>query len=110
MENQHYNVVGVTFEDRQEILSDFFKNYRHGGKYNVKLVHEADNQYDSNAVAVQLDVGGGVFKGVGYISRQENKALSQSVDAGKVKSASLRSIGPNYKGDIGLTIEAEVED
>lgn len=110
MSNQHYSVVGVTFENRQEILSDFFKGYRHGGKYNVKLVHEANNQYDSNAVAVHLEVGEGIFKGVGYISRQENKALSQSVDAGKVKNASLRSIGPNYKGDIGLTIEAEVED
>ena len=94
MSNQHYSVVGVTFENRQEILSDFFKGYRHGGKYSVKLVHEADNQYDPNAVAVHLDVGGGVFRGVGYISRQE----------------SLRSIGPNYRGDIGLTIEAEVED
>ena len=110
MSNQHYSVVGVTFENRQEILSDFFKGYRHGGKYSVKLVHETDNQYDPNAVAVHLDVGGGVFKGVGYISRQENKALSQSVDAGKVRSASLRSIGTNYRGDIGLTIEAEVED
>lgn len=110
MSKQHYSVVGVTFENRQEILSDFFKTYRHGGKYNVKLVHEADNQYDSNAVAVHLEVSEGIFKGVGYISRQENKALSQSVDAGKVKNASLRSIGPNYKGDIGLTIEAEVED
>ena len=44
MSNQHYSVVGVTFENRQEILSDFFKGYRHGGKYSVKLVHETDNQ------------------------------------------------------------------
>ena len=110
METKCYGVVGVTFENRQDILSRFFKGYRHGGKYDVRLVHEADNQYDANAVAVMLDVGGGDFKGVGYIARQENEALSRNVDEGKVRSARLRSIGPNYRGDIGLTIEAEVED
>ena len=110
MSNQRYNVVGVTFENRQSILSDFFKHYKHGGKYPVLLNHEINNQYDKNAIAVHLDVGGSNFKHVGYISKLDNEALVETLDAGKVKTARLYSMGPNYKGDIGLTIEAEVED
>lgn len=105
-----YGVVGVTFEGRQQILSDFFRTYRHGSKHLVKLVHESDNQYDPNAVAVHLNVNGTDYKHVGYISKNENQAVLSALNAGKVKSASLRSIGPNYCGDLGLTIEAEVED
>ncbi len=110
MTNQCYSVVGVTFENRQQILSDFYKHYRHGGKYDVLLIHEDDNKYDKNAIGVMLDVGGCKYEHVGYISRQENEGLVPIVDAGKVRSAKLHSMGPNYKGDIGLTIEAELED
>lgn len=108
MSSQCYNVVGVTFEGRQQLLSDFFRSYRHGGKYDVRLKHEKNNQYDKNAVSVNLDFGGADYRKVGYISRQDNGLLVKHL--GKVKCAYLRSMGPNHNGDIGLTIEAEFDD
>lgn len=108
MSSQCYNVVGVTFEGRQQVLSDFFKGYRHGGKYDVRLEREPDNPYDGNAIAVRLDVGGADYRHVGYISRQDNALLGKALP--KLKTARLHSMGPNYKGDIGLTIEAEFDD
>ena len=108
MSSQCYNVVGVTFDGRQEILSDFFRGYKHGGNYGVSIESEPENQYDKNAIAVRLDVGNGNYKHVGYISKQDNELLGKVMD--KVKTAKLHSMGPNYKGDIGLTIEVEFED
>ena len=109
MRNQPYDVVGVTFEGRQEILDKFFKNtYKIGGSYAVRLVREPDNKYDKNAVAVYLDLGGSDFKQVGYISKQENQKLI--ADFGKMKTASVASMGPNSFGDIGLTIKVEFDD
>ena len=108
MSIQHYPVVGVTFEGRQQILSDFFKGYHHGAHYAVALEREPSNQYDPNAISVSLDVGGSDFRKVGYISKQDNQLLGKVLD--KVKTARLKSIGPNYKGDLGLTIEAEFDD
>lgn len=108
MSNQCYNVVGVTFEDRQEVLSNFFKNYKVGGHYSVNLEKEPNNPYDKNAIAVHLDVGGSNYKHVGYISKQDNVLLGSAL--GKMKTAKLRSMGPNYKGDIGLTVEVEFDD
>ena len=108
MSSQCYSVVGVTFEGRQDILSDFYKSYRHGGHYDVMLEREPDNQYDKNAISVSLDVGNSDFKKVGYISKQDNELLGTVMD--RLKTAKVHSMGPNYKGDIGLTIEAEFDD
>lgn len=108
MKSQCYNVVGVTFENRQDILNSFYKNYKIGGNYNVRLESEPSNPYDKNAIAVRLDVGGADYKHVGYISKQENVQLGQKL--GKMKTASLCSMGPNSKGELGLTIQVEFED
>lgn len=108
MSSQCYNVVGVTFEGRQQVLQEFFRNYKVGGKYDVSLEKEDDNQYDPNAIAVSLDMGNSDFRKVGYISRQDNVLLGKVL--GKLKTAKLRSMGPNRNGDIGLTIEAEFDD
>lgn len=107
MEIRNYVVVGVTFEHRQDILSDFYKNYHHGTHYDVNLIKEDNNPYDSNAVAVNIDVNG-EMKNVGYISKKENVELRQRFD--KIKNAHVRSIGPNINGDLGLSINVEFDD
>ena len=105
-ETWYYDVVGVTFEGRQQILNDFYKNYKVGGFHEVKLECEPDNQYDQNAIGVHLDVGGSDFKQVGYISRMDNVRLGNMLKTGKFKRASLCSMGPNSKGELGLKIQA----
>lgn len=108
MSNQHYAVVGVTFEDRQSILSDFYRTYKVGGKYGVSLEAEPQNPYDPNAISVSLECADGEYRQVGYISKQDNVSLGKAL--GKVRTARLLSMGPNSKGDIGLNIDVEFDD
>ena len=105
--NKSYNVVGVTFEHRQDILSNFFKNYKHGAYYNVSLLKEDENPYDKNAVSVNLDVNGKV-ECIGYISKNENIELRNLMD--KIKDAKVKSIGPNRNGDLGVSILVEFDN
>jgi len=44
--NKFFNVAGVTFEDRQEIIANL------GGREVVYLKPEPENKYDANALAV----------------------------------------------------------
>ncbi len=103
VETMNYPVVGVTFENRQDILGEFYKGYRTGGRYGVKLVEETDNAYDPNAVAVHLETSPDVYRQVGYLSRNDNVVVKQMMP--RLQSARLASIGPNRKGQIGLTID-----
>ena len=103
VETMNYPVVGVTFENRQDILGEFYKTYKSGGKYGVKLVEETDNAYDPNAVAVHLETSPGTYRHVGYISKNDNVLAKERMP--RLESARLRSIGPNRKGQIGLTID-----
>lgn len=108
MSKELHDVVGVTFEGRQQILSDFYKGYKVGGKYEVILEREPNNPYDKNAIAVHLDVGHMDYKQVGYISKNENQSLGLKLD--KLRCARLNSMGPTAKGDLGLTIQVEFDD
>lgn len=109
LNKQSYPVVGVTFENRQEFLSDFYKRYKVGGKYGVLLEKEDDNPYDNNAISVSLaDLNNSTFNKVGYISKNDNIALREKF--GNIVTTRLQSMGPNYKGDIGLTIELTFEE
>lgn len=105
--NKNYNVVGVTFEHRQDILSNFFKNYKHGGYYNVSLLKEDNNPYDNNAISVNLEVNNKT-ECIGYISKKENVELRNMMD--KIKDAKIKSIGPNHNGDLGVSIVIEFDD
>lgn len=109
LSKKSYPIVGVTFENRQEFLSDFYKKYNVGGKYDVFLAKEDDNLYDKNAIAVSIaDFNHSSFNKVGYISKNDNVELMEKL--GNIATARLLSIGPNYKGDIGLTIEVTFEE
>lgn len=101
-ETRVYNIVGVTFENRQEVLQDFYDNhYKVGGSYPIQLVLEDNNPYDSNAIAVHLFFNGKA-QNVGYISKNENQELRKLIN--KIDMIELRSMGPNYKGILGLSI------
>ena len=103
-----YPVVGVTFDGRQDILDRFYGGYAHGHVYGVHLEKEDDNQYDCNAVAVELETHPGVYEKVGYISKDANVLMRGNWD--RIKKASLRSIGPNRNGQIGLAISVVYEE
>jgi hypothetical protein len=104
MTNEIYTVVGVTFENRQDILNNFYKTYQHGSVHEVFLYKEDDNIYDKNAISVNIEVDGKVEK-VGYISKDKNKELRNKFN--EIKNTKVKSIGPNINGDIGLSIIIE---
>lgn len=109
MENSAvYNVVGVTFEGRQEILSKFYKErYLVGGQYMVRLEEEADNQYDKNAIAVYLNTCKGDYEKIGYISKDENVELKNKMK--NVLFSRLASMGAGRTGKMGLSIVVEFD-
>jgi hypothetical protein len=66
-------VVGVTFNDRQAIIS----RLSYGDK--IFLKREKENRYDSNAIAVCTSDG----QSIGYVPRQKAGELSPLIDLGR---------------------------
>ncbi len=96
-----YQIVGVTFEGRQDVLSQFYKKYKVGKQYNVVLMPENDNPYDKNAISVALEIDDS-YQCVGYISKNDNVALRKDFDC--IYDTRLKSIGIGSNGNIGLSI------
>ena len=94
-------VAGVTFENRQEILERFYRDWNEGSVFDVSLVPEEDNEFDKNAIGVWLEVSGKKEK-VGYVPRDCNADLKAAL--GEMKCCHLNTIGVSQKGTIGLTI------
>ncbi|MBP5459499.1 MAG: HIRAN domain-containing protein [Clostridia bacterium] len=63
-EHLDFNVSGVTFEGRQEVL----KNLRDSGKdvFKASLVHEPENKFDDKAVKVMVGEEGQQVQ-IGYV-------------------------------------------
>ena len=103
MRNQPYDVVGVTFEGRQEILDKFFKNtYKIGGSYAVRLVREPDNKYDPNAVKVLAE-----GKHIGFLPR--GSWVSKEMDKGKSFKACISMITGGGDGmSYGVNVDFEI--
>jgi len=102
-----YHVVGVTFEGRQKVLAEFFKTYKVGKRYDVVLMPENNNAYDSNAISVALEVNG-KYQCVGYIPKELNQELRNEMNF--IASSRLKSIGYGTNGNIGLTIRVDFDD
>jgi hypothetical protein len=103
-----YQVVGVTFDGRQDILSDFFKKtYRVGGNYPIMLFLDNTNKYDKNAISVNAEIDG-ELKSLGFISRDENIELRKKFT--RIIDSKIHSMGPNYRGIIGLSIDIDFDD
>ena len=102
-----YQVVGVTFDGRQKVLADFLKSYKAGKQYDVVLMPENDNAYDSNAVSVALEVNG-KYECVGYIAKELNQQLRNEMNF--ISSSRLKSIGYGTNGKIGITIRVDFDD
>lgn len=93
-EGRFQSVAGETFSNpdgasRQSIL----KKAKPGQE--VYLIAEPTNQYDSNAVAVYLDAGGGDTAQIGYLPREHS--MGGDVAAGKVV-AWLARVGSRERG------------
>lgn len=102
-----YQVVGVTFEGRQNILQKYYQEHiKTGKKRACELIFEDDNKYDSNAIAVMI-CGDKGFEQVGYISKEVNKELRENFR--NIKEVCVGSIGIGANSKIGLSLDVYME-
>jgi len=98
----HSKLVGVTFEGRQDIIKVL------EGTEELRVRREADNQYDPKAVAVDV-LFGEEYVPIGYIAKDKNEALSQTLDAGNEVTIKLASITGGGDKSYGVNIELEYQ-
>ena len=72
MKENEFNVAGVTFEGRQNILKQLYHEYYSvAEKRDVMLVPEPDNKFDTQAVKVEV-LSGPDHSLIGYVPRPFN--------------------------------------
>lgn len=87
-------VVGVTFENRQDVLSSLEVGTE------LKLVRQPQNEYDVNAIAVTLYDG----TQIGFLNKHLAKALAPVIDAGTGYDAAVSALtgGPQHSNSSDL--------
>lgn len=93
-------LVGVTFEGRQAVISTL------KGDEPLRVRREADNEYDPNAVAVDVKVGEELLP-IGYIAKDKNLEIAKSLDAGIPVEIKLASLTGGDGKSFGVNIELQ---
>lgn len=104
----HSKIVGTTFENRQDILAHL------EGNEELRVRREPENQYDPRAVAVDANIKGKWYP-VGYIAKDKNKDIAESLDAGREVEIKISEVtggdkGKNLGMNICLKYEKEVSE
>lgn len=85
------NVVGVTFDGRQDIIAKM------SGREAVRLQPEPLNTYDKNAVAVIATLSDGSNAHIGYISKSLAFELAPMMADGQQVVCSIRQISGGFE-------------
>ena len=93
-------LVGVTFEGRQAVIS-LLK-----GDEQLSCRREPENEYDKNAVAVDV-LTGGEWLPIGYIAKDKNQEIAASMDAGIVPKITPATITGGDGKSFGINFEIE---
>lgn len=96
-------LVGVTFEGRQAVIS-LLK-----GDEQLSCRREPENEYDKNAVAVDV-LAGGEWLPIGYIAKDKNLEIAKSLDAGVPVEIKLASITGGDGKSFGINIELQYNE
>lgn len=107
----HTKLVGVTFEGRQDIIKTL------KGDELLRVRREPDNQYDPGAVAVDVFIDRGEYLGdtlnewrpIGYIAKDKNKDIANTLDAGNDVEISLSSLTGGDDKSYGVNVYLEYE-
>lgn len=107
-------LVGVTFEGRQAVISTL------KGDEPLRVRREADNEYNPNAVAVDVKVGTKGYNDpavmredwlpIGYIAKDKNLEIAKSLDAGIPVEIKLASITGGDGKSFGINIELQYNE
>lgn len=105
MKTFKYNskLVGVTFEGRQAVISQL-----KGGEQ-LRCRREPDNQYDANAVAVDVSLDN-EWLPIGYIAKDKNQEIAKSMDGGEEIKITLSNITGGNGKSFGINIELDYKE
>ena len=96
-------LVGVTFEGRQAVISTLKGNEK------LQVRREAENEYDPNAVAVDVKVGK-EWLPIGYIAKDKNLEIAKSLDAEIPVEILLASLTGGNGKSFGVNIELQYKE
>jgi hypothetical protein len=96
-------LVGVTFEGRQAVISTLT------GKEQLRVRREADNEYDPNAVAVDVQKDK-EWLPIGYIAKDKNLEIAKSLDANIPVEIVLSTITGGDGKSFGVNIELQYKE
>jgi len=96
-------LVGVTFEGRQAVISTL-----KGGEP-LRVRREAENEYDKNAVAVDVQLGE-EWLPIGYIAKDKNLEIAKSLDAEVPVQIVMSSITGGSGKSFGVNIELQYNE
>lgn len=98
--NYHSKIVGVTFEGRQAVIATL------KGKEPLRVRREPENEYDKRAVAVDV-LKGEEWLPIGYIAKDKNEDICNTLDAGKDVFISIGSITGGKDKSYGINVFLE---
>jgi hypothetical protein len=107
----HSKLVGVTFEGRQDVIEQL------NGDEELRFRREPENEYDSNAVAVDVWLEGvdldnddrSGWKPIGYIARDKNSELAELLTDGRHASIKISDITGGGEKALGVNVYIEYE-
>lgn len=104
----HTRVAGVTFEGRQALIEQLTTSDP------CRIVPEPDNQFDENALAVQVSHGGNVWK-IGYIPRDVAAIIAPFLDGESVMCRIERITGgfstsDDERASYGVVLRIDLPD
>lgn len=95
-------VVGVSFGNRQSVISML------DGKEKARVRKEPDNEFDKNAVAIDV-FKNGAWLAIGYIARDNNQEINDTLDAGNDVDIQIQEITGGNGKSFGVNIHVEFE-
>ena len=117
MTSYHSKLVGVTFEGRQSIIDELV------GDEQLRFRREPENQYDENAVAVDVLLPA-IYVGddeateierqerwepIGYIARDKNNELAEALTSGREASITITEVTGGGDKAYGVNVYIEYE-
>lgn len=88
-----FAAVGVTFENRQDVISELYSDSVKSGIDNIPVIlkKEPQNHYDKNAIAILTTDG----RSIGYVSKDFNELIGEKIN--DIKYSYIKDIYMNKK-------------
>ena len=106
-----FYVAGVTFENRQNILESLEEEYYQiSTKKLARFEAEPTNQYDVNAIKVEVEIAPEDWKCIGYVPKTVNQDFKKIIESGRLLKSKISSIGrPESSKPLGAKVVYEVD-